>query len=61
MFHRVEKMSALRYRKHNEALNLAHDVGLEAHLLGPNDVPQWWIFCIVLCVCDLIGTLHVSL
>ena len=44
-------MSALRYRKHNEALNLAHDVGLEAHLLGPNDVPQWWIFCIVLCVC----------
>ena len=22
-----------------EALNLAHDVGLEAHLLGPNDVP----------------------
>lgn len=65
MFHRLEKMSALRYRKHNEALNLAHDVGLEAHLLGPNDVPQWWIFSIVLCgslwICDIIGALHVSL
>ncbi len=69
MFHRAGKTSALNFRPCLgclEALNLAHDVGLEAHLLGPNDVPGWtFLYCPFVCVCvcvtvwPIVGVLHV--